>query len=90
LGLLGLLAWLLAGVAVLALAHLLRPRHDPLALGPTILAGVGGAVLGGMVATLLGAEEGPPGIRTVFFTSAGSMLAMLLFRLSWRRRGSRK
>lgn len=85
-GVLALLAWLLAGIAVLVIAHLVRPRQDPLALGPTILAGIGGAVLGGMAASLAGAEEGPPGLRTVFFTSTGAMLAMLVFRLIWRRR----
>ncbi|HVR28883.1 MAG TPA: hypothetical protein VMS86_05055 [Thermoanaerobaculia bacterium] len=83
---LALLAWLLAGIAVLAIAYLVRPRQDPLALGPTILAGIGGAVLGGMVATLVGGEEGTPGLRTIFSTSAGAMLAMLLFRLNWRSR----
>ena len=81
-----MLAWVLAGVAVLGLAHLLRPRsEDPLALGPTILAGVGGAVLGGIASTLLGAEDGAPGLRTVFFASSGAMAAMLVFRLIWRR-----
>jgi uncharacterized membrane protein YeaQ/YmgE (transglycosylase-associated protein family) len=64
----------------------LRPRHDdPLGLGPTILAGVGGAVLGGIASSLLGAEEGPPGFRTIFFASSGAMAAMLVFRLIWRR-----
>jgi uncharacterized membrane protein YeaQ/YmgE (transglycosylase-associated protein family) len=78
-----------AGVAVLGIAHLLRPRRDdPFALGPTILAGVGGAVLGGIASSLLGAEEGPPGVRTVFFASSGAMAAMLVFRLIWRRGGS--
>ena len=77
---------MLAGAAVLGLAHLLRPRRDdPLALGPTILAGVGGAVLGGIASTLLGAEEGLPGLRTVFFASSGAMAAMLVFRMVWRR-----
>ena len=71
---------------MLAFAYVVRPRQDPLALGPTILAGIGGAVLGGMASTLLGAEEGAPGLRTVLFTSAGAMLAMLVFRLSWHRR----
>ena len=65
---------------------MLRPRHeDPLALGPTILAGVGGAVLGGIASSLLGAEEGPPGLRTVFFASGGAMVTMLIFRLIGRR-----
>ena len=78
---------MLAGAAVLGLAHLLRPRReDPLALGPTILAGIGGAVLGGIASTLLGAEEGPPGFRTVFFASSGAMATMLVFRLIWRSR----
>jgi uncharacterized membrane protein YeaQ/YmgE (transglycosylase-associated protein family) len=81
---------MLAGVAVLALAHLLRPRDDPFAVGPTILAGIGGAVLGGMVATLLGVEEqDPPGLRTVLFASTGAMVAMALFRTG-RRKGKTK
>jgi uncharacterized membrane protein YeaQ/YmgE (transglycosylase-associated protein family) len=79
----------LAGAAVLGLAHLLRPRHgDPLALGPTILAGVGGAVLGGIASTLLGAEEGPPGCRTVLFASGTAMVVMAVFRRVWRGGGS--
>jgi len=82
----GLLAWLLAGIAALVIAYLVRPRQDPLALGPTILAGIGGAVLGGMAASFLGAEDGPPSLRTLFFASAGAMVAMAVFRLSWRRR----
>jgi uncharacterized membrane protein YeaQ/YmgE (transglycosylase-associated protein family) len=73
---------------VLGLAHLLRPRDDdPFALGPSILAGVGGAVLGGMASSLLGAEDGAPSLRTVFFASGGAMAAMLVFRLIWRRGG---
>jgi uncharacterized membrane protein YeaQ/YmgE (transglycosylase-associated protein family) len=77
----------LAGVLVLGLAHLLRPRdEDPLALGPSILAGIGGAVLGGIASTLLGPEAGPPGFRNVVFSSIGAMAAMLIFRLIWRRR----
>lgn len=84
------MAWVLAGVAVLGLAHLLRPRHeDPFALGPTILAGVGGAVLGGFAATFAGAEPGTPGLSTVFFASTGAMAAMLVFRLIWRSGRSR-
>ncbi len=71
---------------MLGIAFVLRPRRDdPLALGPSILAGIGGAVLGGIASTLLGAEEGPPGLRTVFFASGGAMAAMLVFRLIWRR-----
>lgn len=73
-------------MVVLVIAHLLRPRHeDPLALGPTILAGIGGAVLGGIASSLVGAEEGPPGLRTVFFASGGAMATMLVFRLLGRR-----
>jgi uncharacterized membrane protein YeaQ/YmgE (transglycosylase-associated protein family) len=82
----GVLAWLLAGIAALAIAYLVRPRQDPLALGPTILSGIGGAVIAGIAASLLGSEEGPPSLRTVFFASGGAMVAMAIFRLSLRRR----
>lgn len=81
-----LLAWLLAGIAVLAIAYVVRPRQDPYALGPTILAGIGGAVLGGMAASMTGADGGEPGPSTIVSTSIGAMVAMLLFRLDWRRR----
>ncbi len=57
-----LLQWILSliitGVVFGALGRLAVPGPNPLSIGVTILAGIGGAFLGSLVARLLGAELG--------------------------------
>ncbi len=81
-----LIAWLAAGTLAFMLARLLKPAEDPLALAPTILTGVAGAVLGGALSSLISHGDGPEvGLRTVIFATIGSTLAMAIFRVFRKR-----
>ena len=50
----GILSWLLFGLIAGALAKLIMPGDDPGGFIITILIGIGGAVIGGFIGTLLG------------------------------------
>lgn len=50
----GILSWLLFGLIAGALAKLIMPGDDPGGFIITILIGIGGAVVGGFIGTLLG------------------------------------
>lgn len=49
-----ILAWVLTGLVVGALARLAIPGPNPMSIGLTILVGIGGAIVGGWVAYALG------------------------------------
>ena len=53
-----LLSLVVTGLIVGALGRLAIPGPNPMSIGVTILVGIGGAFLGGMVAYLLGAGVG--------------------------------
>lgn len=50
----GVLSWILFGLIVGALARFLLPGRDPGGFIVTILLGIGGAVIGGLIGTQLG------------------------------------
>ncbi len=50
----GILAWILFGLIAGALARFLLPGRDPGGFIVTILLGIGGAVIGGLIGTQLG------------------------------------
>lgn len=49
-----LLAWVVGGLVIGALGRLLAPGHARMGIGATILVGLAGSFLGGIVATALG------------------------------------
>lgn len=53
-----ILALVLTGLVVGALGRLAIPGPNPMSIGMTILVGVGGALLGGLVGRLLFGENG--------------------------------
>ncbi|MFO7778556.1 MAG: GlsB/YeaQ/YmgE family stress response membrane protein [Nitriliruptoraceae bacterium] len=53
----GIIGFLIAGLIIGALARLFRPGKQNLSLLMTLLLGVGGAVVGGIVASLLGTGD---------------------------------
>jgi len=50
----GILAWIVLGLVVGALAKWIMPGPDPGGIGLTILLGIGGALVGGFLGSLLG------------------------------------
>lgn len=50
----GILSWIVFGLIAGALAKLIMPGDDPGGIFITILLGIGGAVVGGFIGTLLG------------------------------------
>ncbi|MFO7961404.1 MAG: GlsB/YeaQ/YmgE family stress response membrane protein [Nitriliruptoraceae bacterium] len=53
----GIIGFLIAGLIIGALARLIKPGKQNLSLLMTLLLGVGGAVVGGIVANLLGTGD---------------------------------
>lgn len=78
-----ILGWLLLGGALLLLARRLQPAEDPLALAPTVLVGIAGAVLGGVMASLIRPGVAP-GLHTIVLTTLGAIVLMAAFRYSRR------
>lgn len=81
---LGLLSWLLMGLAAGLLGAWLLPGRPPLGRGLAATAGVGGALLGGLLATVLG-FGGLVGWdwRGQATATLGAVLCLLLVRL-WK------
>lgn len=71
------LALLVSGLIIGALARLLVPGPDPMGLGGTILLGIGGALLGGLIGRLL---FGPGYVPGLILSVVGAILLLLLFR----------
>ena len=79
--LLGLYSWLLAGLATGLLATAFLPGQPRLQPFPATLAGLGGALTGGLLATALG-FGGLMGFdwRALVTATLGAVLALLLLR----------
>lgn len=50
----GILSWIVFGLIAGALAKLIMPGRDPGGCVVTILLGIGGAIVGGLIASVLG------------------------------------
>lgn len=84
------LSLLAMGLVAGALARLVVPGHDPIGCLGTMVLGVVGSFVGGFLGYLLfghDVDEGalqPAGILGSF---VGAVIALLLLRMWWRRRG---
>ena len=78
----GLLLWIVLGLIAGVAAKFIMPGRDPGGIIVTILLGIGGAVLGGMLSTALGfgAMTGFD-IRSLFVAIGGAVLLLIGFRL---------
>jgi len=81
----GILAWILFGLIVGALAKLVMPGRDPGGIIVTMLLGIAGAVLGGFIGRALGfyGEGEPAGFLMAFL---GAVALLVLYRMTGRRR----
>lgn len=78
----GLLLWIVFGLIAGAVAKFILPGRDPGGLIVTILVGIGGAVLGGMLATAFGfgALSGFD-IRSLMIAIGGALILLVGYRL---------
>ena len=84
----GILAWILFGLIVGALAKFVMPGRDPGGIIVTMLLGIAGAVLGGFIGRALGfyGEGEPAGFLMAFL---GAIALLILYRVIGRRRHAR-
>jgi uncharacterized membrane protein YeaQ/YmgE (transglycosylase-associated protein family) len=81
-----IIAWIVVGLIGGALAKLLMPGKDPGGILLTILLGIGGAILGGLLSIALGIGNGVDDfdIGTIFLAVVGAMLLLGAYRLITR------
>ena len=81
-----IIAWIVVGLIGGALAKLLMPGKDPGGILLTILLGIGGAILGGLLSVALGIGNGVDDfdIGTIFLAVVGAMLLLGAYRLITR------
>ena len=79
------LYWILLGLLAGALAKFLVPGRDPSGCIVTIVIGIAGAFLGGVIGTYLGwgrVTQGTIDLRSVGIATAGAIVVLLLLRLA--------
>ena len=83
-----ILAWLVIGLVAGALARLLVPGRDPMGLVATLVLGLVGSVVGGLLARALFDDTDGVGL---FGATAGAVVVLLLWNkfAAGRRRGVR-
>ena len=80
----GLIGWILFGLVAGVIAKLLMPGRDPGGFIVTILLGIAGALLGGVVGRALGFYQ--EGESAGFFMAVlGAILLLLIYRMVVRR-----
>src|SRR5436190_16193264 len=78
----GILLWIVFGLIAGALAKFLMPGKDPGGIVVTILLGIGGAVLGGMLATAAGFGGMTTfDVRSLVIAIGGAVVLLLGYRL---------
>jgi uncharacterized membrane protein YeaQ/YmgE (transglycosylase-associated protein family) len=76
----GVIAWIVFGLLAGALARVVFPRKQPAGLIITIALGIGGALIGGLIASLLGAG-GVTGfnLSSLLIAIAGAVLLLVVY-----------
>lgn len=78
----GIVTWIILGLIAGALAKYVMPGRDPGGIIVTILIGIAGAVVGGMIGTQLGFGSVTGfNIRSVVISVGGAMLLLFVYRM---------
>ncbi|MGH9904355.1 MAG: GlsB/YeaQ/YmgE family stress response membrane protein [Pyrinomonadaceae bacterium] len=73
--------WLIVGLIAGALARLIMPGRDPMGVIATILLGIVGSIVGGLVSwAIWGVEEGGFRPAGLLFSLAGAILVLWIWR----------
>lgn len=81
----GILSWIVLGLIVGALAKLIMPGDDPGGIIVTILLGIGGAFVGGAVASFLGIGDFTGfNFGSIIIALLGAILLLVVYRLARR------
>jgi uncharacterized membrane protein YeaQ/YmgE (transglycosylase-associated protein family) len=82
----GILSWILFGLIAGAMAKLLMPGQDPGGWIVTILIGIGGAIVGGFIGSIIG-FGGVTGfdLRSLLVAIAGALVLLWGYRMVKRR-----
>jgi uncharacterized membrane protein YeaQ/YmgE (transglycosylase-associated protein family) len=86
------LYWIILGLVAGTLAKFLVPGRDPSGCIITVLLGIVGAILGGMIGTLLGwgtVTQGRFDVRSIGLATLGSIVVLVVARLIRRRAPAR-
>jgi len=77
----GLISWILMGLIAGALGKWIMPGDDPGGIIVTILLGIGGALLGGWIGSLLGiGTVNSFSLGSILLAVAGALLILFLYR----------
>ncbi len=77
----GLLSWILMGLIAGALGKWIMPGKDPGGIIVTILLGIGGALLGGWIGSLLGiGTVNSFSIGSILLAVGGALIILFLYR----------
>lgn len=77
----GLLSWLLMGLIAGALGKWIMPGKDPGGIIVTILLGIGGALLGGWIGSVLGVGTVDSfSIGSILLAVGGALILLFLYR----------
>jgi uncharacterized membrane protein YeaQ/YmgE (transglycosylase-associated protein family) len=81
-----IIAWIIVGLIGGALAKLLMPGKDPGGILVTVLLGIAGAIVGGLLSIALGIGNGVDDfdVGTIFLSVVGAMLLLGAYRLVTR------
>jgi uncharacterized membrane protein YeaQ/YmgE (transglycosylase-associated protein family) len=84
----GIISWIVLGLVAGLLARLLGPSRGVQGCLPTLVVGIVGALIGGFIATALGADDGVTGFNlwSILLAVIGAVLFLLVLSAFSRRR----
>ena len=79
----GIISWIIFGLIAGAVAKMILPGKDPGGFIMTIIIGIVGAVVGGLISDILGFGGVSPGfnLTSFIFAVVGSIVLLLAYRL---------
>jgi uncharacterized membrane protein YeaQ/YmgE (transglycosylase-associated protein family) len=77
-----IISWIIFGLVAGAVAKMLMPGRDPGGFVGTIVIGVVGAFVGGLIANMLGFGQVTPGfnLKSFLFAVGGSIILLIVYR----------